>query len=142
VFEHDNGIGTFGDGCAGHDLECGPGGERGGWRRLTGAEDSCNWKPIARGESPGLDGVAVAGGAVEWRKVAVGDDGCGEDAVEGIEKRERFGLPGSCGAAVRMILSSLQDESSGFGVGEDVRCHVGFILRPVVSGHQEELAPA
>jgi hypothetical protein len=42
---------------------------------------------------------------VEGRKVAVGKDGRGKDAVEGFEERERFGLPGSCGRAVRLILS-------------------------------------
>jgi hypothetical protein len=67
---------------------------------------------------------------VEGRKVAVGKDGRGKDAVEGFEERERFGLPGSCGRAVRMILSQLQDESSGFGVGEDDRCHVGLFCSP------------
>jgi hypothetical protein len=105
VLEHNDGVGAFGDGCAGHDLECDAGSERHGRRQLTGAEDSCNWKPIACGERSGLDGVAIAGGAVEGRKVAVGKDGRGKDAVEGFEERERFGLPGSCGRAVRMILS-------------------------------------
>jgi hypothetical protein len=77
-----------------------------------------------------LNGIAIAGGAVEGREVAVGKDGRGEDAVEGCEERELFGLPESCGVVVRMLMGSLQDESSGFGVGEDGGCHVGLILLP------------
>ena len=37
--------------------------------------------------------------------------------------------PGIVGV-VGQILGSLQDESSGFGVGEDGGCHVGLILLP------------
>ena len=55
VFEHDDGVGAFGDGCAGHDFERGAGGERRGRRGFASAENAGYGKPVAsdRGLRPG-----------------------------------------------------------------------------------------
>jgi hypothetical protein len=129
VFEHDDGIGACGDGCAGHDLERGAGGERlcGAW--LAGAEDAGDGEPIAGGKCSTLDGIAIARGAMEGWEIAVGGDGPGEDAMEGFEERDLVGAGCGCGGeAVALFLCSFKDESGGFGVGEDGG-HVDFILR-------------
>jgi hypothetical protein len=55
---------------------------------LASAEDAGYRQPSASDECRGLDGVAVAGGAVEGREIAIGGDGSGEDAVDGFEERD------------------------------------------------------
>jgi hypothetical protein len=82
VFEHDHGVRAFRESCAGHDLERGAGFEWFGTRRFTGAEDARDGNPVAGGECSTLDGVAIPGGAMEWREVAVGSDRRGDNALE------------------------------------------------------------
>ena len=91
MLEHDHGVGAFRDGCAGHDFERGAGGQRRGRRRFASAKNAGYGKPLAATEGCGLDGIAVARGAMEGREIAIGADGNGEDAVEGIEEWEALG---------------------------------------------------
>jgi hypothetical protein len=99
----------------------------GGW--FAGAEDACDGEPIAGGKCRTVDGVAIAGGAMEGWEIAVGADGMGEDAMEGFEERDLVGAGCCCGGeAVALFLCSFKDESGGFGVGED-GVHAALILR-------------
>jgi hypothetical protein len=147
VFEHDHCIGPGGDGCAGHDLECAAGGEQLCKGGLAGAEDAGYGQPSASNECRGLDGVAVAGGAVEGREIAIGADGRGEDAVEGFEERDLLHIWHVAAGASRdgrdealgLLLCSFKDESGGFGVDED-GVHVGLLI--VRRGTDELLAPS
>ena len=79
---------------------CGGGG-------FAGAEDADDGKPVACGQRGGLDGVAIAGGAVEGREIAVGTDGRGEDAVDDFEQRELLDAGRRCGGEA---LGLLRDE--------------------------------
>jgi hypothetical protein len=115
VFEHDHGVRAFRESCAGHDLERGAGFEWFGTRRFTGAEDARDGNPVAGGECSTLDGVAIAGGAMEWWEVAVSEDKLGGNALECFEEREALGFPGFGSESLRV----LEDEAGGFGIGED-----------------------
>jgi hypothetical protein len=145
VFEHDHGIGPGGDGRASHDLECAAGGERLCRGGLASAEDAGYGQPSARDECRSLDGVAVAGGAMEGREIAIGADGRGEDAVDGFKERDLLhiwraaaGASRDCrGEALGLFLRSFKNEGGGFGVGEN-SVHVGLLI--VLRGTDELLA--
>ncbi len=116
MFEHDDGIGAFRDGCAGHDLECGVGCERRSGRWLAGAEDAGDGQPVAATEGGGLNGIAIPGGAVEGREIAVGMNGDGENAVESFEEGKVLGWLRSFGGEA---LGLFENEGGGLLVGED-----------------------
>ena len=63
-----------------------------------------------------MNGIAVAGGAVEGREVAIGADGSCEDVVQSLQKGEALGLLRSTQGNA---LSFCKNEGGGFGVGED-----------------------
>jgi hypothetical protein len=115
MFEHDHGIRALGDRRAGHDFERGSGFEPFGGQRFAGAENTPDGKPVAGVEFGTLDGVAIAGGAVKGREIAVGTDGFGENPMKGFEEREVLGFSWCGGEA----LGFPEDEAGGFGVSED-----------------------
>lgn len=121
VLKHNDGIGACGHRRAGHDLKCRAGLEGRGWCGLASAESADNRKPVSGGDCGGLNGIAVTCGAVEGREVAVGVDGCGEDAAEGFVEREVF-----CAALRRCseMPGLFEDEVCGLCVCED---HVGIV---------------
>ncbi len=97
-----------------------------GWSGAEGAGSPARRVPMTGSQSPvamaaACDGVAVAGGAMEGRKVAVCVDGCCENAMESFVERQLFcvarGFRGEAGACART-------RCGGFGVGED---HVGIV---------------
>ena len=92
VFDHENGVGAGRDGGAGHDLDRLAGGEGGTGPALAGSEETDD-RAIER--RAGVEREAVAGGAIEGRLVAVGEDRTGEGAAVGGEEREM--VFGGCG---------------------------------------------
>jgi len=71
VFEHDYAVGSFGDGCAGHDLPCGLVG-KGASGSLACVSGSSDGKSEVRGGFGGAAGIAIACRAREWGLIFVG----------------------------------------------------------------------
>jgi hypothetical protein len=118
VFDHEHGIGTLGDGGAGHDLPYFSGRELAGYR-LPGANLAGKCEELVR--LGGADGESVAGGAWEGGLVAIGVDWLRQDAAgRGGEsygfRRDGFARGGF--PAVAKSLDRELDLFSSFGVGE------------------------
>ncbi len=128
VFEHNDRVRSCRERRAGHDLQCGAGFERCGGGRLAGAEDAGDREPVATGECGGLNSVAIAGGAVEGREVAIGADGLCENAMDGVEERDLLGATHCVLEARRWACS--RTRFGGFGVSEDGDCHGLIVRRP------------
>jgi len=79
VLDHDDGVGAGRERSAGHDG--GALASANGWQLVSDAgTDLAQQFQLCRAIG-GADGVAVAGGAREGRKVAVGEDFFGEDSI-------------------------------------------------------------
>ena len=89
MFDHNDAVGTGGNGCSGHDLDGFACGKRRAFPYIAclqlanDAKRSCGaevWIYVS-----GAAGKSVARGAWKWRLVAVGENGFGQDAMEGSE---------------------------------------------------------
>lgn len=122
VLEHDDAVGAFGDGRAGHDLPCGGRGQRGG-RGFAGVGGSGNGEDDVCGGFGGAACVAVASGAREGWLIVVGEKRSGEDAVGSVGQVDALGeqmTPASDGVRV------FRDDGGGLFVAREIGAHVSL----------------
>lgn len=87
MFDHEDGIGTLGEGRAGHNFVSLVRGESAGG--VAGADGGGDGE--GAGEVRGTDGVTIADGAIKRGDIAIGKKGEREDALEGLREWDGFG---------------------------------------------------
>jgi hypothetical protein len=83
VLDHHDGVGTGGNASAGHDLNAGFRGKRAG-DGIAGFDFADATERCSAARIRGVNGIAVARGAVEVWIVAIGGDSLCEDVAKGV----------------------------------------------------------